>query len=985
MNRPELTAEKFVANPFGSSPRLYRTHDLVRPRADGEIEFLGRIDGQIKIRGFRVELNEIEAVLMELPGIRNAALAAFDINGFKELAAFVVPEVASAEIDRAAAVQHLRAKLPEYMLPKFLDVVDELPRMTSGKIDRKQLPQPVKLLTATTARAVVAPRSEIERIVVEAWTEALGNPDISVTDDFFLDLGGHSLVAAQAVSAMRGKLGHEQISVRDLYSHRTAEKLASRLASVQPAPRSRSQAPPAPTKSPSQVAFESVPAWERAACYVLQALSLAVYYAALGLPAAIVIFTILSIIEEGILRIDIAIRTLIIAGFLLWPLYLGLSVGMKWLIVGRFQAGRVPLWSIAYWRFWVVRLFQGLSGATFFRGTPLMNLYFRAMGAKVGSNALISTIHCVAFDLVAIGRGASIGAETQLLAYRVEDGMLVLGHVEIGDECFVGMHCALGLDVAMKAGSRLDDLSLLADGGRMGSGEFRRGVPAEPAEVEVPEVRDGETIPRRPILFGLCHLALIYVMGYLAIFSIVPSIYLVAYALDFGILWGLAATFAGVLLAIVVYAVEVLGIKRFFGREKGGTFPLHSGEYLIHWTFDGLLGGLSSILMPVYATIYMPSLLRLLGARIGANAEVSTVLHISPDLLEVGEGSFLADACVVGGKRVHNGLLEVRPNRIGARSFIGNSAVVPGGVDVGDDCLIGVQSRPPTGLPRTPDGTRWLGSPSFELPSTQGFTCFSAEETYRPTPALYRTRAAIDAMRILLPVQLTAAGLIGFTALMYLAWIHLPLWAALMSVPLASMLLAWAAIMMAAGIKDMLIGRYEPTVKPLWSKFVWLNELVNGVYEGIAAPVLQPLLGTPFAVWGLRLMGCRIGRHVFVDTTLFSEFDLAQIGDYAAVNHGATIQTHLFEDRIMKSDRLEIADGASVGNMAVVLYDTKMRLGSWLAPLSVLMKGETLPPLSRWYGIPTQRMPDPPRRTAGTAPAIEMRECLIAAASSWSD
>src|SRR4029077_1641488 len=110
MNRPELTAEKFVTNPFGGSPRLYRTHDLVRPRADGEIEFLGRIDGQIKIRGFRVELSEIEAVLMELPAIRNAAVAAFDINGFKELAAFVVADTASTDLDRAATVAHLRAK-----------------------------------------------------------------------------------------------------------------------------------------------------------------------------------------------------------------------------------------------------------------------------------------------------------------------------------------------------------------------------------------------------------------------------------------------------------------------------------------------------------------------------------------------------------------------------------------------------------------------------------------------------------------------------------------------------------------------------------------------------------------------------------------------------------------------------------------------------------------------------------------------------------
>src|SRR5581483_4898774 len=129
----------------------------------------------------------------------------------------------------------------------------------------------------------------------------------------------------------------------------------------------------------------------------------------------------------------------------------------------------------------------------------------------------------------------------------------------------------------------------------------------------------------------------------------------------------------------------------------------------------------------------------------------------------------------------------------------------------------------------------------------------------------------------------------------------------------------------------------------------------------------------------LRLMGCRIGRHVFVDTTLFSEFDLAQIGDYAAVNHGATIQTHLFEDRIMKADRLEIAEGASVGNMAVVLYDTRMQLGSWLAPLSVLMKGETLPPHSRWHGIPTQQLP--PQRTTSTIAAASIVEGLVAVAA----
>src|SRR5262249_26138989 len=152
------------------------------------------------------------------------------------------------------------------------------------------LPRPVKLLAASTSREMVAPRNETERLIVEAWAQALNNTDISVTDDFFLALGGHSLIAAQAVTLMRQKLGHEQVSVRDLYAHRTVEKLAIHLAKVQPVSATKPQAVPLSQKSPSQLAFERVPRWERAACYSLQAISLAVYYAAIGLPPTIVIY-----------------------------------------------------------------------------------------------------------------------------------------------------------------------------------------------------------------------------------------------------------------------------------------------------------------------------------------------------------------------------------------------------------------------------------------------------------------------------------------------------------------------------------------------------------------------------------------------------------------------------------------------------------------------------------------------------------------------
>jgi non-ribosomal peptide synthetase-like protein len=160
-------------------------------------------------------------------------------------------------------------------------------------------------------------------------------------------------------------------------------------------------------------------------------------------------------------------------------------------------------------------------------------------------------------------------------------------------------------------------------------------------------------------------------------------------------------------------------------------------------------------------------------------------------------------------------------------------------------------------------------------------------------------------------------------------------------------------------------------VRPLWCAYVWRNEIVNGVYETLAANAMSPLLGTPFAAPCLRLMGCKIGRGTFLHTTLFSEFDLVKIGDNAALNIGSTIQTHLFEDRMMKADTLEIGDGCSIGNMSVVLYGAKMQPASSLGPMSLLMKGETLPVATRWHGIPTEQVRAPSEARAERTGASE--------------
>jgi non-ribosomal peptide synthetase-like protein len=958
MGLPELTAKQFVQNPFAfgdsSFGRLYRTHDLVRLTETGDIEFIGRSDDQVKIRGFRIELPEIEAVLMEHPSIRTAAVVVHERLNMKEIAAYVVVAGPFGPIQRKGVADLLSSRLPEYMYPKYLEVVDAMPTMTSGKVDRKRLPNPENAFIVGD-RAYIPPANELEADIVKVWEEQLNIKSISMDDDFFRDLKANSMSAAHVVTELRNRLGTLHVSVRDLYNHRTVRGLTRHMIQAGATFADRDSSPDLSKEaqaSPMQAMHVGlVMRW---ACAFLQAISLIVYYAVVSAP--LVYFTLMAErVYRGHMDISTALGISTIVGFAMWPSWLFLGIAIKWLVIGRYKPGRYPVWGFYYFRWWLASRFRTLGWPEMFSGTPLMSLYYRAMGAKVGKNCSIGTSLSTAFDLISIGEDTSIGVDAQLLGYRVENGWLVLGTVDIGSECFIGMHCAIGLNVVMGDRARLDDASLLADGVVISSDAQRGGSPPINTEVELPVPTATVAKRRRSFLFGLIHLGLIYVMGYFLILSMLPAVLVVWYSLS---RWGLGVAALSVFLAAPTttlwYAtLAILARRLFIGRVKPGVFPLASLQYLRYWFLHYLMNNTRQLLLPMYATVFLPSFLRLMGAKIGKGVEISTVQHVIPDLLEIEDGSFLADACIVGGHRIYRGLIDIQPNKIGRRTFIGNSALIPGGRDIGNDSLIGVMSKPPVDfLP--PDGTRWLGSPSFEVPSAENVSCFGETSTYSPKWSAKFMRTILDILRIFLPGAIAATDILTFCAIVLALDYVAPLWIVLLAAPLAAFYLSLLTIVWVARIKMILVGTFEPTVKPLWCSFVWLNEVVNGVYETSAATALAPLMGTPYISIFLRKLGCRIGRWVFLETTLFSEFDLVEIGDCAALNMGCTIQTHLFEDRVMKADHLKIGAGCSVGNMAVVLYSSEMKDGSSLAPLSVLMKGETLPPHTRWHGIPSE-------------------------------
>ncbi|MFC8667605.1 amino acid adenylation domain-containing protein, partial [Streptomyces sp. NPDC057199] len=231
LNRPELTAERFVPDPFGpSGSRLYKSGDLARRLPDGGLEFLGRIDDQVKIRGFRIELGEIETALAAHPLVRDAVvLVREDAPGDKRLVAYVTPASDTAPVPGDLR-SHLAGQLPEYMVPAAFVVLDALPLTTNGKLDKRALPAPGQEALGTSGH--VAPRTVTEQRIAEVWADVLGLEQVGVEDGFF-DLGGHSIRAVALVGRLRA-IGFD-LAVRDVFEYRTVARIAE-LVTGRPAP-----------------------------------------------------------------------------------------------------------------------------------------------------------------------------------------------------------------------------------------------------------------------------------------------------------------------------------------------------------------------------------------------------------------------------------------------------------------------------------------------------------------------------------------------------------------------------------------------------------------------------------------------------------------------------------------------------------------------------------------------------------------------------
>lgn len=946
----EATARVFVRNPFHDG-MLYRTGDLGRYDAEGNIEFLGRKDGQVKIRGFRVELGEIETQLQEIDGVHLAACVVKENEaGVQQLIAYVELRAMNS-LGVGELLKPLRTQLPSYMVPNHVEIIAKMPKLASGKIDYKSLPA-ITTTQGTQIKAEDLPKTANEKMIANMWQKLFGVGAFSRDDDFFLDLGGQSLLAAQFVSDLRLQPYCSRVSLMDLYDNPTVANLAGfvdRLASEQVSTVSKQAG--SRRQARDFVAEKKRHFW--AGAVQLPLLYLIYAFQATQWVTPYLVFYTLVRHESPVLS---ALAWSVLSFVLMYPTILSLVAGMKWLVLGRVKAGEYPLWGTYYVRWWFIqRLFSSVN-LSYLHGTPLMSLYLRLLGAKIGKNVHLSTDNLRAFDLVSIGDGSCMDEDASLRGASVKDGMLVIAPVTLGSNCYVGTWSTLKEDVVMENNSRLDNQSLLTAGSRVREHETWAGSPAH----KVSRPKNFATAAKSKSRWARAGISLAYalVVLLLPVLLYLPlspgiAIFLWLDPLHYPLQFAFALPFVGACFVFLMALETVLVKWLLVGKVQPGSYPLHGWFYFRHWIVERMMSLSLEVIGPLHSTLYLPPWYRALGSKIGKYVELSTATSVSPDLLAIGEGGTVADEASLGAPRIENGKIHLQKTILGKRAFVGNSAVIPCGTELGDGSLVGVLSLAPADA--SIKNATWLGSPSRLLPHRQGNNVGIKANTYVPSRKLFAARAFVEFFRITLP----PAGFMLITSCMIIvAEIMLKsmgLAQMLLVLPLAYMACCLAIGLIGVAMKWLVIGVFKPFEKPLWSFFVWRFEFVNALYEFLTSPLLlDALLGTPYISWYMRLLGVKIGKALYTATTGFLEFDLTEVGDFVALNENSVLQTHLFEDRVFKSSRLRISDACSLGSSSVVLYDSKLGEGVTLDSLSLVMKGESLPAHSHWAGIPAR-------------------------------
>lgn len=968
VNRPDLTEQAFIPDFLGignnPSGRIYRTGDLGRINAAGEIEYFGRIDTQVKIRGYRIELTEIESCLLQLPGIAQAVVQTFEPeHGSVELAAYFTLRQDVVSVDAHDIRQMLRTRLPGYMVPAYFEQLESIPMMASGKVDRKQLPRPTNRLSPAGSGSFTAPATAAEEALAKQLGTVLGLDKVSTDAHFFNDLGADSLLMAHYCARIRKETSLPPAAMQDIYKHPTVRQLAECLQAMQleseltPAVPAVGPVTPAPVRRVSSFQY-----------FLCGAIQLLVFLGYTMYNGWLLVFG-FEWVSGGTTLIDMWLRSI---GFGI-AMFLVLSltpVLVKWVLVGRWKPGVIPIWSMAYLRFWAVKTLTRANPLALFVGSPIYVLYLRLLGAKIGKGVVIfSRSMPVCTDLLTIGDNTVIHKNSFFLCYRATSGVLEKGPVTLGRNVLLSEKTTLDIGTSMGDDTQLGHASALQTSQAVPDGQSWHGSPAERTNTEYRRVPPANCSTRRRVVFSVFQLfnrlVLVVPVGVLGLAALLPS-YLETGHLHLGsaqfFLETAVVTMVLFISGLVSGLVVVFSVPRvlnlFLTPDK--VYPL----YGIHFVLQRMMSGISNA--GIYKNLfgdssYIVHYLRALGWDLGKVVQTGSnfgpaVSHESPFLSSVGSGTMASDGLNMMNADFSNTSFRLSRVAVANRNFLGNDVTFPIGARVGENCLLATKVMVPIDGPVRSD-VGLLGSPPFEIPrSVQRDAQFNemeleeAKNRFLPAKNRYniRSMAMFLAMRWFLLYAAALSAAVAVTAHGYLGVLAIS--AAMLGFLLFSILFSILVERSVMGFRHL-----KPEYCSIYDKYFWQHERLWKLLTG------APFSGTPFQSVFMRMLGIKVGKRLYDAGCGIPEKTLVTIGDDCALNEGTVIQGHSLEDGTFKSGYIVLGNGCTVGVEAFVHYGVTMHDGASLEADGFLMKGEDIPEGATYSGNPAREVVAPPQ------------------------
>jgi non-ribosomal peptide synthetase-like protein len=801
---------------------------------------------------------------------------------------------------------------------------------------------------------------------------------------------------ARFCARVRKQPGLPPVSMPDVYQHPTIRSLAAALANTKTGTKSTSASQPAtpaalieppgrarntgtkptPASQPATPAAPIEPprrarTGEYVLCGALQLLVL------LGYPALTAIVAVWGYdwVSAASNPADIYLRSLAFGS----GMFLGLCtlpILLKWVLIGRWKPQEIRVWSMAYFRFWLVKTLVQLNPMMLFAGSPLFALYLRALGAKIGRGVVIfSRTLPVCTDLLSIGDGTVIRKDSFFNGYRAHNGVIQTGAVSLGKDALVGEATVLDIWTSLGDGAQLGHSSALYTGQVVPAGEHWHGSPAQPTDVEYQRIPRMDVSPRRRVVFATVQLVnLLLVGGPLAFVIAVIALRVVpqldalenagpgfflsgAFYRDDALIISTVLFFGITLVGLVLVGIVPRVLNLFIKPDK--VYPLYGFH---HWVqraiarttnirfYTTLFGGTSYIIYYLRWLGYNLHEVRQTGSNFGEMIKQDT-----PFLSAAGSGTMVADGLSIINADYSNTSFRLSRASIGADNFFGNMIAYPAQGKTGDNCLLATKVMVPLdGQVR--EGVGLLGAPSFEIPRTvkrdKQLGVGSADELRRGLMAKNVHNTATITLKLLVHWAFTF-----IVSVLYLAAVNL--WAS-RALGVLAFGLATAGIFVFTVayhvLVDWLIRRLQalrPQGCSIYDRTFWRHERFWKISSLTYVLVFN---GTPFKNLIWRLMGMRVGRRVFDDGLRVPERSFTTIGDDCTFNANTIVQCHSQEDGGFKSDRVVIGAGCTLGVGAFVHYGVTMGDGAVLATGSFLMKGEEMPPNALWGGNPARKM-----------------------------